>query len=108
TPLVLAWTCNEAGSGSLALRPARWLALLQQGRLLPSFRRPGRPGPTSVMTTRANSQFPRPDFHRQDEQPYGPRADETDLERCKLKVFWPLFADTSHQFGAKPRVLLAG
>ena len=26
------------------------------------------------MTTRANSQFPRPDFHRQDKQPYGLRA----------------------------------
>jgi len=28
----------------------------------------------SNMTTRANSQFPRPDFHRQDKQPYGLRA----------------------------------
>ena len=35
--------CNEAVSGSLPLRPARWLALHQQGRLLPSFRRTGRP-----------------------------------------------------------------
>jgi len=26
------------------------------------------------MTTRANSQLPRPDFHRQDKQPYGLRA----------------------------------
>ena len=26
------------------------------------------------MTTRVNSQFPRPDFHRQDKQPYGLRA----------------------------------
>ena len=26
------------------------------------------------MTTRANSQFPRPDFHRQDKQPYGLRT----------------------------------
>ena len=43
TPLVLAWMRNEAVSGSLALRPARWLALHQQGHLLPSFRRPGRP-----------------------------------------------------------------
>ena len=43
--------CNEAESGSLALRPARWLALHQPGLLLPSLRRPGRPGPTSVITT---------------------------------------------------------
>jgi hypothetical protein len=41
--LVHAWPCNEAGSSSLALRPARWLALHQQGHLLPSFRRTGRP-----------------------------------------------------------------
>ena len=42
---------HEAESGSLALRPARWLALHQQGLLLPSFRRPGRPETASVMTT---------------------------------------------------------
>ena len=77
TPLVLARFCNEAESGSLALRPARWLALHQQGLLLPSFRQPGHPEPTSVITTRANSQFPRPDFHRQDKQPYGLRTKHT-------------------------------
>jgi hypothetical protein len=43
--------CNEAESGSLALRRARGLALHQPGLLLPSLRRPGRPGPTSVITT---------------------------------------------------------
>jgi hypothetical protein len=43
--------CNEAGSGSLALRPARWLAFHQQRRLLPSFRRPGHPEQASVITT---------------------------------------------------------
>lgn len=36
--------CNEAESGSLALRPAQWLAFHQQRRLLPSFRRASRPG----------------------------------------------------------------
>jgi len=35
--------CNEAESSSLALRPARLLALHHQGRLLPSFPQPGRP-----------------------------------------------------------------
>lgn len=68
-------SCNEAESGSLALRPARLLALHQQGRLLPSFRRTGRPEPTSVITTWANSQFPGPDFHRQNMQPYGLRTE---------------------------------
>ena len=36
--------CNEAESGSLALRPAQWLAFHQQRRLLPSFRRASRSG----------------------------------------------------------------
>ena len=44
-------SCHEAVSSSLPLRPARLLALHQQGRLLPSFRRTGRPAPTSVITT---------------------------------------------------------
>jgi len=37
-------SCNEAASGSLALRPAWLLALHQQGLLRPSFRCPGHPG----------------------------------------------------------------
>jgi len=49
--LVHAWLCNEAVLGSLALRPARLLALHQQRLLLPSFRRSGRPETASVMTT---------------------------------------------------------
>jgi len=43
--------CHEAGSGSLTLRPAQWLALHQQRRLLPSFRHAGHPNTTSVITT---------------------------------------------------------
>jgi hypothetical protein len=46
---------NEADSGSLALRPARLLALHQQGLLRPSFRRTDRPEPASAITTWANS-----------------------------------------------------
>ena len=78
TPLVLAWFCHEAESGSLALRPARWLALHQQELLLPSFRQLGHPKSTSVITTRVNSQFPRPDFHRLDKQPYGLRTKDAE------------------------------
>jgi len=55
---------HEAGTGSLALRPARWLALHQQGLLQSSFRRLGHPRPATIMTTRANSQLPRPDLHQ--------------------------------------------
>ena len=60
-------------TGSLALRPARLLAPTNMVRLLSSFRRVGRPNLASTMTTRANSLFPRPDFHRQDTPPYGLR-----------------------------------
>jgi len=49
--LVHAWQRHEADSGSLALRPAQWLAFHQQRRLRSSFRRPGHPGPASVITT---------------------------------------------------------
>jgi hypothetical protein len=34
----------------------------------------GRPWQTSGMTTQANSQLLRPDFHRQDTRPHGLRA----------------------------------
>jgi hypothetical protein len=49
--LVHAWLCNEAVLGSLALRPARLLALHQQRLLLPSFRRSGHPETASIITT---------------------------------------------------------
>jgi len=42
---------HEAESGSLALRPAQWLAFHQQRLLRPSFRQRSHPTPTSVITT---------------------------------------------------------
>ena len=57
------------------LRPEELLALHHPGRLHPSFYLPSHLQEASNMTTRANSQFPRPDFHRQDKQPYGPATD---------------------------------
>jgi hypothetical protein len=68
-------SCNEADTGSLVLRPARLLALTNKVHLLSSFRRAGHPDPTSTITTRANSLFPRPDFHRRDTPPYGLRKE---------------------------------
>ena len=46
------------------------LALLRQGRLHSSFHLLGHPLGVSSITTRAYNQFPRPDLHRLDKQPY--------------------------------------
>src|ERR1022692_4721580 len=56
------------------LRPEGLLAPHRQGLLLSSFRRLDRSKPASRITTRANSQFPRPDLHRQETRHYGLRA----------------------------------
>jgi hypothetical protein len=53
----------------LMLRPGSLLALHRQGRLRSSFHPMSHLTGTSNITTRANSQFPRPDLHRQDKQP---------------------------------------
>ncbi len=52
------------------LRPASWLALLSRTFTFELARR-GRPQSASNMTTWINSQFPRPDFHRQVQRHYG-------------------------------------
>jgi hypothetical protein len=59
----------------LMLRPGRLLALHRSGRLRSSFHLRSRLPEASNITTRVNSQFPRPDFHRLDRQPYGLRAE---------------------------------
>src|ERR1022692_3131323 len=56
------------------LRPEGLLAPHRQGLLLSSFRRLDRSKPASRITTRANSQFPRPDLHRQETRHYGLRT----------------------------------
>ena len=69
------------------LRPASWLALLS--RTFPFELAPtSRPQSASNMTTWINSQFPRPDFHRQVQRYYGlqdteipPNAEKTDCGR---------------------------
>ena len=59
------------------LRPDELLALLRQGRLRSSFHLLGHPSGVSSITTRANNQFPRPDFHRLDKQPYRLQTKDT-------------------------------
>jgi len=61
---------NEAAKFASCYGPMRLLALLRQGLLLSSFHLLGHPMGMSSITTRANNQFPRPDFHRLDKQPY--------------------------------------
>jgi hypothetical protein len=63
----------------LSLRPGSWLALLRQGRLHSSFHPMSHLTGTSNMTTRPNSQLPRPDLHRLDTQPYGLRSQNVPL-----------------------------
>jgi hypothetical protein len=57
----------------LMLRPGELLALHRSGRLRSSFHLRSRLPEASNITTRVNSQLPRPDFHRQDKQHYGLR-----------------------------------
>ena len=63
-------SCNEAAKFASCYGPMKLLALLRQGRLHSSFHLLGHPLGVSSITTQANNQFPRPDFHRLDKQPY--------------------------------------
>ena len=67
---------NEAAKFASCYGPMRLLALLRQGRLRSSFHLLGHPLGMSNITTRANNQFPRPDLHRLDKQPYRLHAEK--------------------------------
>ena len=69
--------CNEVAKFTLCYGPMKLLALLRQGLLLPSFHLLGHPLGMSSITTRASNQFPRPDLHRLDKQPYRLRTKDT-------------------------------
>jgi len=73
---VPAWPSNEAAKFALCYGPEESLALHRPGRLRSSFHLLSRLKKASNITTRANGQFPRPDLHRQDKQPYGLRPRE--------------------------------
>ena len=60
-------------NSALILRPASWLALLSKDVYIRAFAGRVTPSQTSNMTTWVNSQFPRPDFHRQVQRHYGLR-----------------------------------
>ena len=66
---VHAWVLFRGCKVRFMLRPGRLLVLHRQRLLLPSLRPQRSPVGTSGITTRVNSQFPRPVFHRLDTQP---------------------------------------
>lgn len=87
---VHAWEGFRGCKVRFMLRPGQLQALHRQGLLHSSFRLRSHLRETSNMTTRANSQFPRPDFHRLDTQPYGlqPLIPSTSLlpaQRCRKR-----------------------
>ena len=88
TPLAGSWrgSCNEAAKFASCYGPMELLALLRQGRLHSSFHLLGHPWGVSSITTRANNQFPRPDFHRLDKQPYRLQTKITKEEKIMLKA----------------------
>ena len=79
-----AWLCHEAAKFTSCYGPMRLLALLRQGRLLSSFHRKGHPAAMSNITTRVHNQFPWPDFHRLDKQPYRLHAETQSSQRLFL------------------------
>jgi hypothetical protein len=81
-------SCNEAAKFTSCYGPMELLALLRQGRLLSSFHLLGHPIKVSNMTTRAHNQFPRPDFHRLDKQPYRLHTKDTKVRKSIFLLFF--------------------
>jgi hypothetical protein len=65
-PSVLVWGVSRGCKVRLMLRPEGLLALHRQGRLLPSFRRPGSLREGVGYDYMGISHLPRPDLHRQE------------------------------------------
>ena len=78
---------HEAAKFTLCYGPMRLLAPLRPGRLLSSFHLLGHPWGVSSITTRANNQFPWPDLHRLDKQPYRLQAKDTTSGSWRVSNF---------------------
>jgi len=78
--------CNEAAKFASCYGPMELLALLRQGRLHSSFHLLGHPSEMSSITTQANNQFPRPDLHRLDKQPYRLQTKDTKGSQIEKKL----------------------
>ena len=110
-------SCNEAAKFASCYGPMELLALLRQGRLLSSFHLLSHPSGVSNIATRAHNQFPWPDFHRLDRQPYRLHTKSTKVSDYDFskRLGFVLFVITIveifrnlHKFswGERPRILL--
>jgi hypothetical protein len=116
--LIARGSCHhEAAKFTLCYGPMRLLAPLRLGRLLSSFHLLGHPWGVSSITTRAYNQFPRPDLHRLDKQPYRLHTKDTkgsDYFYYKTFLNFVLFVPFvvmpafSHLVAALPRWVLRG
>ena len=77
---------HEAAKFTLCYGPMELLAPLRLGRLLSSFHLLGHPSGVSNIAIRANNQFPWPDFHRLDKQPYRLRAKSTKIGNINFHI----------------------
>ncbi len=89
---------NEAAKFASCYGPMELLALLRQGHLHSSFHLLGHPSGVSSITTRANNQFPRPDFHRLDKQPYRLQAKDAKFGEMERYFFFALLASWRDKF----------
>ena len=77
---------HEAAKFTLCYGPTELLAPLRLGRLLSSFHLLGHPWGVSSIATRAYNQFPWPDFHRLDKQPYRLRTKSTKSKSISIRT----------------------
>ena len=94
-------SCNEAAKFASCYGPMELLALLRQGHLHSSFHLLGHPSGVSSITTRADNQFPRPDFHRLDKQPY--RLHTKDTKESQITTFQSTSCSLRHCSGHASR-----
>ena len=70
--------CNEAATFALCYGPVSCLPYTGKGFYFRAFTTQGHPRAASSIAIRPNSQLPEPDFHWQDTQHYGLRAENTE------------------------------
>ena len=105
TPSVLVWGRLSRLQSSLYATARTVAALLRQGLLRSSFRHMSHLNGTSNITTRANSQFPRPVFHRLDTQPYRLHCTPYIILRFAVSYFFSSHIPTFRHLAGSPRLI---